>query len=108
MNLKILVILLMYYSVLTMVFVFGGEYFNESDGYTQEFNLNSQELQDTEVDTGGLFGTGISFARFTGLISVGIGLPSGIASWFKLLFAVWQTGFLIFSIGFVIDSIWGG
>ena len=108
MNLKILFILLIYYSFLGMLFTFGGEYFSDSTGYTQEFNLNSQELQDTEVDTGGLFGTGISFARFTGLISVGIGLPSGIASWFKLLFAVWQTGFLIFSIGFVIDSIWGG
>ena len=108
MNLKILLILLMYYSVLSMVFLFGGEYFNKDDGYTQDFNLDSQELQDIEIDKGGFFGTGISFARFTGLISIGIGLPSGVASWFKLLFSVWQTGFLIFSIGFVIDSIWGG
>jgi len=108
MNLKILFILLIYYSFLGMLFTFGGEYFSDSTGYTQEFNLDSRELQASETDTGGVFGSGISFSRFTGLISLGIGLPSATASWFKLLFAVWQTGLLIFSIGFVLDSIWGG
>ena len=109
MNLKILSILLIYYTFISMVFLIGGDYYGAEQGYKQNYNLDSTELGSDEKDTGGLFGSGVSFTRFFGLVTIGVGLPSSTSNgWVSLLFALWQTGLLIFSAGFVIDSIWGG
>ncbi len=106
MNLKILFLIIVYYSILSLVFVFGGaEVFED---YNATIDLNETGIADSEIDTGGLFGTGISFGRFIGLVGLGIGLPSDTPTFFMILFAVWQTIFTILSIGFVISSIWNG
>lgn len=107
MNLKILFLILVYYAVLSLVFVTGSEIFTQD--YNSTISLNSTEgLTEDEQDTGGLFSAGVSFSRFFGLITVGIGLPGDVPVWFKVLFMTWQTMFLILSIGFVIASIWNG
>lgn len=105
MNLRILFIILLYYSIISLVFITGASIFS---GYSTPSILNSSELSSNEIDRGGLFGTGVSFGRFIGLVTVGIGLPDDTPSWFSMLFALWQTIFLIFTIGFVISSIWNG
>jgi hypothetical protein len=73
MNLKILFLILIYYGVLSLVFIVGGSTFT---GYSNPINMNSTNITSGELDRGGLFGTGVSFG--------------------------------IFSIGFVISSIWDG
>lgn len=105
MNLKILFLILLYYGIISLVFITGGAFLSDS---STSLNLNSTNMTADELDRGGLFGTGVSFGRFVGLITVGVGLPSDTPSWFSAMFVVWQTLFLIMTIGFVISSIWNG
>lgn len=77
-------------------------------GYSNPVNLNDSSMTSAEIDTGGLFGTGVTFTRFIGLVTVGIGLPVDTPSGFKVMFSIWSTVILIFTIGFIISSIWDG
>jgi len=106
MNLKILFVILVYYSVLSATFVLGGDaMFND---YDVNISLNDSELSSSEIDEGGAFTGGISFSRFFTLVTFGIGLPDSTPSWFTFLFALFQSLITILSIGFIIDSIWSG
>lgn len=105
MNLKILFLILIYYGVLSLVIIMGGSVFS---GYSSNIELNESALSSGEIDQGGLFGTGVSFSRFFTLITFGIGLPLDTPSWFLLMFGMWQTIVTIFSVGFIISSIWDG
>lgn len=104
-NLKVLFIILLYYTILSAVFIAGA---SEFGGYSSNIALNDSDLTSSEIDQGGLFGTGVSFGRFFTLVSFGIGLPSDTPSWFAFLFGAWQTLVTIFTVGFVISSIWNG
>ena len=106
MNLKILFMLLGYYSLLALVLGFGVNVF--ADDFTSNIELNSTELSSDEIDRGGLFGSGVSFGRFFTLITFGIGLPSDTPTFFHVIFIAWQTLVTIFTVGFIISSIWNG
>jgi len=106
MNLKILFMLLTYYSLISLFFISAGSSITE--GYNVTIDLNDSELQDEEVDTGGLFGTGVSFSRFFAFVGFGVGLPEDTPSWFNAMFIIWESMMLIFTIGFIISSIWNG
>jgi len=109
MNLKILLILLIYYVILSLTFVLGSDIFNEASGYNiTDSPLNSSDLTGSEIDQGGLFGTGVSFSRFFLFVTFGIGLPSDTPQWFTILFFAWQTIITVLAIGFIISSIWDG
>lgn len=108
MNLKILFLLLAYYSILSSIFLLGGSAFSEATGYNNTIVLNDSNIASSEIDTGGLFGSGISFTRFAGFIGIGVGLPDDVPSWFNTLFILWQSLVLVFTLGFVISSIWDG
>lgn len=97
--------ILMYYSILGLFFLAGGAQYS---GYTNNINLNSTNMTSGEIDQGGLFGTGVSFGRFIGLVTIGIGLPADTPSWFLMFFFTWQTLVTVFTVGFVIASIWNG
>jgi hypothetical protein len=106
MDLKILMVILLYYTMFSMLFYFGGSSF---PGYTLDANLTGDALTSNETGyTGGTFGTGITFSRFVGLITFGVGLPASTPSWFVWMFGLWQSCFLIFSVGWFISSIWNG
>jgi len=105
MNLKVLMILLLYYGLLTVFILFPG---SPMGAYELNVELNDSDLSSSEVDTGGVFSGGIDFGRFATLITVGIGLPDDTPTWFAWIFAIWQTMFLIFTVGFFISSIWDG
>lgn len=105
MNLKILFMLMMYYVIISLVLLMGGSLFS---GYTNPVNLNDSHLSSTEVDKGGLFGTGVDFGRFFSLVTVGIGLPADTPAWFRIFFSFWQIMVLIFSVGFILSAIWDG
>lgn len=106
MDLKILFMLLVYYSLISLFFLSAGSEILE--GYNTTVELNTSEMQSGELDTGGLFGTGISFGRFAGMIAFGVGLPNDTPTWFNTMFIIWQSMLLVFTVGFVISSIWNG
>lgn len=105
MNLKVLMGLLIYYAILSIFILFPG---SPLGAYNLNVDLNNSDLNSAELDQGGLFNTGVDFGRFTSLITIGVGLPSDTPSWFSWTFAIWQTIVLIFSVGFIISSIWNG
>lgn len=78
------------------------------EGFTTNIVLNDSALSSEEIDTGGLFGTGVSFSRFFLFIGLGVGLPADTPSWFSTIFTLWQTCLTIFVIAFIISSIWNG
>ena len=108
MNLKILLMLLIYYAILSLTFALGGTVFTEANEFNISDPLNDSDLSEDEIDTGGLFGTGISFGRFFVFVAFGIGLPSDTPGWFITIFAIWQTIMTIYAVGFIIASIWNG
>jgi len=108
MDLKVLFLLLIYYGLVSSIFLIGGDVFGDGSGFSTDIALNDSELSSGEIDTGGLFGSGISFGRFAGLVGLGVGLPDDTPTGFKLIFGLWQTMVTILSIGFFISSIWDG
>ena len=109
MNLKILFMILMYYSIFSLFFLVGGSTLVD-DGYNNTIStgINSTDISDDELDAGGFFSSGVSFTRFLGLVTIGIGLPDDTPTWFNLFFFAWQTIITILSVGFIISSIWDG
>lgn len=108
MNLKILFLLLMYYGILTLAFGLGGSMFTDV-GFESNIEFNQTgELTDAEIETGGFFDVGVDFGRFFVLIAFGVGLPDDTPTWFAVLFILWQTLFTIFTVGFIVSSIWDG
>ena len=107
MDLKVLAVLLLYYSMLAMFFLAGGTYLTDS-GSGLNGTLNSGNITADELDKGGLFGTGVDFGRFIGLITIGVGLPSDTPTIFSGIFIFIQSSILIFTIGFIVSSIWNG
>lgn len=107
MNLKILFAFLVYYSLLSIFFlaVTGSE---TSHDYNVTIDLNATDMRAPEIDTGGLFGTGVSFGRFIGFVGFGVGMPNDTPTWFSYLWVTWQTIVTIMFIGFIIASIWNG
>lgn len=79
-----------------------------ANGYNNTIALNDSELSSSEIDSGGLFGTGVSFLRFTGFVLFGVGVPGSVPLFIRLLIAAWQTAITIFTVGWVISSIWDG
>ena len=77
-------------------------------GYSSSIDLNSTTIDSGELDTGGIFGTGVSFGRFAGFVAFGVGLPSSTPLFFMILFTMWQSSVTIFIIGWVLSSIWNG
>lgn len=107
MNLKILFMILGYYTMIGLFFALAGNSITDTGtNYTNP--LNESSLTNEEVDTGGIFGTGISFSRWFALVTIGIGLPDDTPDWVSIFFNTWQILFLLFSIGFIIASIWNG
>ena len=107
MNLKILFMLLVYYTLISVFFI-GADSENLLDGYSQNIALNTSELGANETDTGGLFNIGVSFTRFFAFVGFGVGLPEDTPSWFNVIFIAWQSLLLVFTIGFILSSIWNG
>ena len=106
MNLKVLFMLLMYYSLISIFFLMA-----DSDlisGYNTTVDLNTSELQSGEIEQGGLFTIGVSFSRFFSFVGFGVGLPADTPNWFNIIFIVWQSMMLIFTVGFIVSSIWNG
>lgn len=105
MNLKILVMLLMYYGFISLFFFFAGD---SLIGYSTNVNLTRTAMNPDELEQGGFFTTGVSLTRFAGFVLFGVGLPSTTPLSIRTVFVIWQSLVTILSIGFVLSSIWDG
>jgi hypothetical protein len=107
MNLKILTLLVLYWTIVGAFFYFGASYLTdfESTGDINEMGGGNRTGEQVE---GGLFSSGVNLGRFFALMTFGIGLPDDTPSWFSIIFMLWQTFITIFTIGFLVDSIWSG
>lgn len=93
--------------IASLIIVGSGSAFKEQ-GATTTFIQDNDPLTNTEIDTGGLFNTGVDFTRFFSLLFFGIGLPNDTPLFFTSIFALWSSLFSIFTVGFIISSIWNG
>jgi len=105
MNLKVLFMLLLYYSVIIIVLAVPGSPLSDID---YNASINGSGLSDDETDTGGLFSVGVSLGRFFALVGFGVGLPSSVPTFISYAFVVWQSLVTMFTVGFIISSIWDG
>ena len=112
MNFKILIVLIMYYSFLSVMFLGISPLNNPESVGTTTTNLTliSQGQPEPENASfwsvfGSVFNNIIKFFAFIGF---GVYLSGAAPSWFGLGFAIWQTIVTIFSVAFFIDAIWGG
>lgn len=108
MNWKILIMILFYYGIFSALFLLGNAENVLTDFDSSKIKLNDSNIQNSEIDKGGLFGTGVSFGRYIGFVFFGIGLPPDTANFFIILFAIWQSIITIISITLVITAIWNG
>lgn len=106
MNLKVLFLLLLYYTILSSMFLLSDGLFTDN-GFNSNININASNIDSAETSGVGLV-AGSGFTRFIKFVGFGIGLPSDTPSWFSTLFALWQSLVTILSIGFIISSIWNG
>lgn len=107
MNLKVLFAILIYYGLISFSFLMSDGALSDS-GANTTVSFNTSGIASSEVDTGGFFGTGVSFVRFFTLVTFGYGLPSDTPTFMSTFFVLWQTLVTVFSVGFIISSIWNG
>ncbi len=100
-------LILFYYACASLILVGSGSVFEDTDVEATFIDAESP-ITDPEIDEGGFFNTGVDFGRFFSLLLLGIGLPTDTPVFFAIIFAVWQSIFSVFAIGFVISSIWNG
>lgn len=108
MNLKILFMLLLYWGLWISILSVSGSNVLTDAGYSTNAQLNDSSLSANESGTGGIFSSGISFGRWFLLVGFGVGLGSDAPAWFSMLLTIWQTTITVFTVGFIISSIWNG
>jgi len=110
MNLRLLAALLIYWGMWAIIFSLGASVLYPA-GYSNNINLTGQTgATGSEITTGGIFGSGLSFGRFLALTFFGIGLPSSASApgWALVIFGITQSCITIFGVGFFLNSIWSG
>jgi len=78
------------------------------EGANTTIQINSSDMSAEEIEQGGFFTSGLDFSRFIFFVGFGIGLTSDTPTFISLIWIVIASGITLFSIGFVIDSIWSG
>lgn len=105
MNLKILFMFLIYYSFISLIFIFGSSYMS---GFSTTINMNDTSLNSGDIDKGGFFTTGVSFTRYLAFIGFGIGLSADTPSWFQIVYSAFAVAMNIFLIAWIVSSVWDG
>lgn len=109
MKLGILLFILMYYGAITIVFF--GMPSIISAGASSNVNMTTMSnatLSSGESVGGGLFAAAVDFVRFFGFVAFGVGLSPSVPFFAAFIFAVWESCVTIYTVGFIVDSIWSG
>ena len=101
----------MYWIVIGLSFVSitDGNQFIE-DGYTANVGFNDTDFSSDEIDSGGFFSgvIGIFTALGRFILFAGFGATPILTGLWQAIFSAWQIGWLTFTVGFIIDSVWSG
>jgi len=124
MDLKILMAIVTYYSLVSLIFVFGQPYLSDSHinnppNINQTIDVDSYGNFSSDPENSGFFDVaGTVFqsiwnnikgiGRFIAFVGFGVGLPSSTPGWAAIILAFIQSGVSILTIGFIINSVWGG
>lgn len=108
MNLKVLLLLLIYWCVVIVAYAPGLGSPLAREGLNTTAILNDTSLTANETDTGGVFSGGVDFGRFFLLVSFGFDADSTAPYFIQFLIILFQSVVTVFSVGFVISSIWDG
>ena len=122
MNLKILMGILIYWTLVFLVFgtsfvgldALGNPF--QDDGYTTSGEFNSSGFssdEEIDSDTGGFWGffsgiAGVFVAMGRIIILVLFGFTPVLTGGLQIVFTAWSTLFTIFVIAFVISAFWNG
>lgn len=109
MNLKVLFLIMGYYSILSILIIMLLALVPGFDGTsTVDIHNVTGNVTATEFPDVGLFSIGYSVLRFFGILLFGIGFPSDTPLIIVIGFAIWQTLVSVMSIGFLFSSAWDG
>lgn len=113
MNLKIAFILIMYWTIWILIMTIGvsdGSNIFVNNNYNMTGQMNSSGFSTSEIDTGGIFAffdaIFTSLGRFIGLIF--FGLTPALSGLSQLIVSAWNTAITLYTIAFIISSIWNG
>jgi hypothetical protein len=106
MDLKILSVILMYWTLWTMLCVLVIFPALPTYGLTNSGNLSG--LNVTDEPTSNPLSTVGNFFNFWLIWNFGIGIGTGAPGWVNVLIMLWQTAFSIFTVGFVLSAFWNG
>jgi len=106
MKIGLLMAIITYYLIISIGFIFAYEYKPDiSQNVTG--TLNNTDFNGDDLDRGGLWSVGVSFSRYVGFVTIGVGLGD-IPFYLQVLYSAWSIFMLVISIGFVISSVWDG
>lgn len=108
MKLVFLIFLLIYYFCISALALGTLEGENPINAFNISGDINASEVAGNEQDTGGLFGSGVSFGRFFMFVAFGVGAFPDAPQIISTLFIGIQSCLTVLSIGFAISSIWNG
>jgi len=110
-NIKLLITILIYWTVWSLVFVASGQLdtpvLDDTNNTIVIGNLTG-DLEADETRGVGFWTSAISFGRFAVLVVFGVGLPSDTPVFFSMIFMALQTMVSIVTVGFFISSLWDG
>ena len=105
-NFKVLSLIILYYSVLSMLFYVSGSILTDA-GASSNIAIDEGTLSEDELDTAGVSDIGFSLGKFLAFIGFGIGLPDDTPSWFQFVFRIWSIAMSLFTVFFIYQAARG-
>lgn len=112
MEIKFLIVFLLWYGVLSIAYLDIFAYVDSDAEADYDFSddLNSTGFSQDEIDTGGFFSgiVGITTAvgRFFGFIGFGFGMPSDTPGWVSTFIILWNTCITMVFIAWIVNCFW--
>lgn len=100
--------IVVYYLIISLGYFAMSQQFPNFSAQTNISFNQTTGLNEDDIDKGGLFGSGVSFTRYIGFVTLGFGLPDDVPNYVRIGMTSWAILIDIFVIGFIISSIWDG
>lgn len=109
MNLKILFVILIYWGFFFLISNIAGGILLQDEGYTTTSVFNESAITEGELPTDvSVINAGEVLGRYVDVIDGRFNIGDDAPEWFQLMFAVWQSIWILFTIGFFISAVWNG
>lgn len=112
MNLKILMLILMYWCIWIALASVSGGIFLQEEGVvnpdSMPINTTAIELNESGLTIFNVGGLASNLMRFGVFVMFGLGLPSSTPAWASILFVLWCSAWTFFTVGWFISALLGG